>query len=320
MGLLNGLVDAPNSVNVGRDRAAAIARAVDLAKVGLAGTLATFPMPVSDGTTKALADIEYAGQPAGYVQSPGEVVNYVENHDNLTLFDVNAFRLPRGTSELDRARAQVLGVASVLFSQGIPYLHAGIEILRSKSLDRDSFDSGDWFNRLDWTYAANGFGAGLPPAHRNRDDWPVMQPVLADRTIAPSSSAIRMTRDAVHDLLQIRASSSLFRLRTAEDVMRRLRFRNTGRSQVPGVVVGHLDGAGLDGAGFPELLYVLNFASAEQTVTVSEDAGKPWELHPVHHARASQGLGAARARIDRASGRLTVPGRTAVVFVVREQR
>ncbi len=53
------------------------------------------------------------------------------------------------------------------FSQGIAYLHAGFELLRSKSMDRNSFDSGDWFNRLDWTVRDNYFGIGLPPAQDN---------------------------------------------------------------------------------------------------------------------------------------------------------
>ena len=51
----------------------------------------------------------------------------------------------------DRARVQILAAAITMFSQGIAYFHAGIEGLRSKSLDRNSFDSGDWFNRIDWT-------------------------------------------------------------------------------------------------------------------------------------------------------------------------
>jgi pullulanase len=54
------------------------------------------------------------------------------------------------------------------FSQGIAYFHAGIETLRSKSMDRNSYDSGDWFNRLDWTFQDNFFGSGLPPAGTTR--------------------------------------------------------------------------------------------------------------------------------------------------------
>ena len=36
----------------------------------------------------------------------------------------------------------------IFISQGIPFFHAGDEMLRSKSLDRDSYNSGDWFNRF----------------------------------------------------------------------------------------------------------------------------------------------------------------------------
>ena len=62
---------------------------------------------------------------------------------------------------------QLLGAAFVALAQGVAYYHAGIDVLRSKSLDKNSFDSGDAFNRLDWSLADNGFGAGLPPS----DSW-----------------------------------------------------------------------------------------------------------------------------------------------------
>jgi pullulanase len=44
---------------------------------------------------RALSADRLQGQPAGYASQPGEVVNYVENHDNQTLFDINALKLPR---------------------------------------------------------------------------------------------------------------------------------------------------------------------------------------------------------------------------------
>jgi pullulanase/glycogen debranching enzyme len=210
----------------------------------------------------------------------------------------------------------VLGIAFTAFSQGIAYLHAGVEILRSKSLDRDSFDSGDWFNRLDFGYDANGFGGGLPPAHRNRGDWPVMQPVLADTSIAPTPREIRWTRDAALDLLRIRASTTLFRLRSAADVRARLRFRNVGSSQDPVVFVGHLEGRGYPGARFREVLYAINVAGEARTLRLPAEAGKAWVLHPVHRAPDAADRTAAQATVDRATGRVTIPGRTAVVFVV----
>jgi len=157
----------------------------------------------------------------------------VENHDNQTLFDINVLKLPQATRSAERARVQVLGAALTAFSQGIAYFHAGIDVLRSKSLDRNSYDSGDWFNRLDWTYRDNGFGAGLPPQADNGAMVEWMKPLLADPAIKPRPQDIAWTRDAFRDLLKIRASSSLFRLPKAAVVQQRLVFHNTGSAQNP---------------------------------------------------------------------------------------
>ena len=56
----------------------------------------------------------------------------------------------------------------VTLSQGVPFFHAGEDLLRSKSLDRNSYNSGDWFNKLDFTSASNNWGVGLPPAGDNQ--------------------------------------------------------------------------------------------------------------------------------------------------------
>jgi pullulanase-type alpha-1,6-glucosidase len=310
---------APDATTAGRDRRAELLRAADLARIGLAGTLRDYELTGADGVRRPLSGFDYAGQPAGYAAEPGEVVNYVENHDNLTLFDLLALRLPRDLSREQRARAQLLGVAFTAFSQGVAYLHAGVEILRSKSLDRDSFDSGDWFNRLDWTYRDNGFGGGVPPRHRNAADWPWMKPALADARIAPTAAEIRWTRDAALDLLRIRASSTLFRLRTAADVRERLQFRNVGPAQDPAVLVGQLDGRGYEGAAFGEVLYLVNVAGEAREVTIPETVGKAYVLHPVHRAADAADRTAREARVDVASGRFAIPARTAVVFVLGER-
>lgn len=315
-GLLSGLHHAPNAANAGRDRRGELLRAADLARAGLAGTLRDYELVGADGVRRPLSAFDYAGQPAGYAAHPGEIVNYVENHDNLTLFDLLALRLPRDLSREQRARTQVLGVAFTAFSQGIAYLHAGVELLRSKSLDRDSFDSGDWFNRLDWTARENGFGAGVPPRHRNAADWPWMKPALADARIAPTAAEIRWARDAALDLLRIRASSTLFRLRTAADVRRRLHFPNVGPAQNPAVLVGQLDGTGYPGATFGAVLYLINVSGEAREVTIPEAAGKAYVLHPVHRATDAADRTARQARVDTKSGRFAIPARTAVVFVV----
>ena len=315
-GYINGLVYAPNAAAPPRPMADLL-QAADMVRVGLAGSIRDYRLGSSTGETKTLARLAYGDQPAGYVSEPAEVVNYVENHDNQTLFDNNVYKLPLDTSSGDRARVQMLGAAINVFSQGVAYFHAGIDTLRSKSLDRNSFDSGDWFNRLDWTYRDNNFGVGLPPSQDNGKDYGMIRPLLANPAIKPTADDVAFARDQFRDLLRIRASSRLFRLPDAAEIKRRLSFHNLGAGQSPLVMIGHLDGANLDGARFKELLDLVNVGPEPQSIDVPLEKGKPYTLHPVHLApAAADKRPAAQARYEPATGRFTVPARTALVYVV----
>jgi len=288
----------------------------DMVRVGLAGSIRDYPLQTFRNERQLLREIDYNGQPAGYVSEPAEVVNYVENHDNQTLFDINVFKLPASTSREDRARVQIVAAAVNMFSQGIAYFHAGIEMLRSKSLDRNSFDSGDWFNRLDWTFRDNYFAVGMPPAQDNAADYPLIKPLLANPAIKPTPKDIAWTRDAFVDLLRIRDSSTLFRLRTAGDIMARLQFHNTGSSQVPGVIAAQISGKDYPGARFAELIYFLNAGPVEREIVIPSLAGAAFRLHPVHiSAGAADRRIASRATYERTRGVFRVPARSAVVFV-----
>jgi pullulanase/glycogen debranching enzyme len=293
-------------------------QAADLVRVGLAGSLRGYRMQTLDGSVRPLEQVTYGGnQPAGYVTAPAEAVNYVENHDNQTLYDLNAFKLPAATSSAERARVQILAAALNAFSQGIAYFHAGMELLRSKSMDRNSFNSGDWFNRVDWTGRDNNFGSGLPPAPDNASSWPLMRPLLADARLKPTPADILWTRQAFNDLLRIRASSTLFRMRSADDIVQRLTFLNTGPGQQATVIAAHLRGDDYPGAGFREVLYLVNVDTQAQALAFPDQRGKNFVLHPVHRAaKAADRRAAEQARYDSASGQFTVPARTAVVFVV----
>jgi pullulanase len=314
-GYINGLVYDVNAA-AGLRLVSDLLQTSDMVKVGLAGSIRSFPLQTYDGQVRPMQAIVYGGnQPAAYASEPGEVVNYVENHDNQTLYDSNVLKLPLATSSADRARVQMLAAAINAFSQGVAYYHAGFDILRSKSLDRNSFESGDWFNRLDWTYQDNYFGSGLPPADDNGKDYALLKPLLANAALKPTPSDIAFARDSFRDLLRIRASSTLFRLRSADDVVQRLRFYNTGPAQVATVIAAHLDGSGYEGAGFKSLTYFINVDKKENTVTIAQEAGKPYRLHPVHSAAHAADQRAATARYDAANGSFTIPARTAVVFV-----
>ena len=304
-GWLNGAADGPKAEAM---------KTADLIRVGLAGTLRDYALLTWTNETKRLAEIDYAGQPAGYASQPGEVVNYVDNHDNQTLFDINVLKLPVDTSHEDRARVQILGAALTAFSQGVAYFHAGIDLLRSKSMDRNSYDSGDWFNRLDWRYRDNGFGAGLPPKADNGALYPRLKPLLADALIKPRPADIAWTRDAFRDLLKIRASTPLLRLDTAAAVSARLSFPGSGPAQNPALVAVRLDGAGLADAGFKAVMLFINVSPLAQTLSLPAEQGAAWVLHPVQRSATATDQRARQASF--AGGMFSVPGRTAVAFVV----
>ncbi|WP_246099347.1 alpha-1,6-glucosidase domain-containing protein [Methylibium rhizosphaerae] len=315
-GFINGLFYDDNGSGANRSRTD-LMWAADMVKVGLAGSIRDYPLVTHWDATRQLQQLDYGGQPAGYVTQPGEVVNYVENHDNQTLFDINVYKLPMTTSTADRARVQMLGAALNVFSQGVSYFHAGIDTLRSKSLDRNSYNSGDWFNRIDWTYGDNYFGTGAPPAGDNGDNYPVIKPLLANGGIKPAAADIALARDMFRDLLKIRSSTTLLRLRTADDIKARLRFHNTGSTQNPVVIVGHLDGNGYAGAGFKELMYFVNVDKTAQQVTIDAEKGKAYVLHPVQDsASAADTRVKTSAAYEPATGRFTLPARSAVVYVV----
>ena len=310
-GWVNGLHYAPNA-SAGSRPLNDLRWRGDLIKGGLAGSIEDFTLLTHWDATVQLKDLGGVG----FARQPDEVVNYVENHDNLTLYDINALKLPRGTSAADRARAQILGVSTVAFAQGIAYVHAGVEFLRSKSLDRNSYDSGDWFNVMDWTLQDNGFARGLPPQRDNAASWDVMRPVLADPGIKPQPEHIRWTRDAFIDLLRIRASTPLLRLRTAAEVRQRLTWLNTGPSQEPTVMAVLLDGRDLPGAGFQAVATFVNASREPQRIPAPEARGRAFELHPVHRAAGAADARAREATFDATRGEFTIPARTAVVFVV----
>jgi pullulanase/glycogen debranching enzyme len=296
---------------------AALRRSADLVRLALAGTLRDFAFTTHDGERRKGSEIDYAGSGAGYASQPGEVVNYTENHDNQTLFDVLAFKLPRATSREERARVQHLANAVVAFSQGIAYFHAGQELLRSKSMDRNSYDSGDWFNRLDFTFTDNGFAAGLPPEGDNARSWPLMAARLADARIRPEPAQIAWTRDAFVELLKIRASTTVLRLRTAEDIQRRLTLLATGPTASGALVAAHIDGRGLQGANFTGLVVAINVDRVPQTFTEAQLAGRALALHPVLAAADAADARVREARFDARTATFVVPARTAVVWVER---
>ncbi|MGG1575518.1 type I pullulanase [Fictibacillus sp. NRS-1165] len=85
----------------------------------------------------------------GLFNTPGQSINYIECHDNHTLWDRLLTLHPNEDGTVLRKR-HLLGTALTVFSLGVPFLHAGQEFFRSKQGDGNSYKSGDSINRLDW--------------------------------------------------------------------------------------------------------------------------------------------------------------------------
>ena len=155
----------------------------DFIRVGLSGTLADYVLKDASGTATTLSAMSWNGQPAGYAADPADIVNYVSKHDNETLWDKLQYGLPADVSRQDRVRIQNVAATIPLLSQGVPFLQMGGDLIRSKSMDRDSYDSGDWFNELDYSRQSNKWRVGLPIADKNETNWPIISEKFQDSSI-----------------------------------------------------------------------------------------------------------------------------------------
>jgi pullulanase/glycogen debranching enzyme len=202
-------------------------------------------------------------------------------------------------------------------SQGPSFWHAGTDLLRSKSLDRNSYDSGDWFNRVDWAATDSTWGSGLPPRPDNESKWVYMRPLLDDPALEPAPADLHAATTAAAELLEIRFSSPLFRLGSAEQIQDRVGFPIGGPNQTPGVITMTLDdngGKDLD-RRWEGIVVVFNATPDTQTQTVPALAGEAYGLHPVQ-ASGSDAI-VKTATYDPATGSFAVPARTVAVFTTQ---
>jgi pullulanase/glycogen debranching enzyme len=279
----------------------------------MAGGLASFRMVDYKGNHITCDQLDYKGQKTGYTADPQEIINYVEAHDNDTLFDALQVKLPVSSEMKERVRVQNLGMSLLAFSQGIPFFHAGVEMLRSKSGDRNSYNSGDWFNKLDFTYGTNNWGVGLPPEPDNVGNWPLLRQLLANPSLKPGRHQILNSFAHMLEVLAIRRSTPLLRLRTAADINQKLTFLNVGTLQTPGLIVMVVSDETASVDRQHDLVAVLiNAAKAEQTFAAPSLAGRKLKIHPIHMLSADPQV--KKSKFHRPNGTFTIPGRTAVVF------
>ena len=307
----NGLDTRPES-----ERRADYLHRVDLVKLGLAGNLKDYTLTTYDGKTVSGAQLDYNGQGAGFASQPAENVNYVDAHDNETLFDLVTYKMPADAPMENRVRMSLISQASVALSQSPSFWASGTEMLRSKSLDRDSYNSGDYYNAIDWTMHDNGFGHGLPVKSKNGAAWDHMRPLLENPDLKPSPEQIDTSSEIAMDFLRVRSSSRLFTLGSADLIRSKVTFPNSGEGAVDGTIVMLINdeaGAGSDvDAALDGALVVFNATDKTMTTAVDGLAGRVFKLHEAQ-ANGSDAV-VKDASFDAKTGSVTVPARTVAVF------
>lgn len=312
-GFANGVYNDPNDQNSGEGvdmdalKLSAMSQA-DQIMVELTGNLADYVLVNKEGEVVTGKDIDYGDQPSGYTQSPKEVITYVSKHDNQTLWDINQYKLPADMTSAERAKAQVFALSFPAFGQGNAFIHMGSDLLRSKSMERDSYDSGDWYNLVDFTGQTTAWNVGLPREDKDGSNWNLIKTIIANENTKPTADDIDFAATAFQELLSIRAESKLFRLGTKEEVMARVDFHNVGPDQTPGVIVMSIDDgvdAGSDLDATKDAVVVV-FNGSDEAYT--KDLGVTGlVLHDNHVVSAD-------ATVEGST--ITVPAYTTAVFVL----
>ncbi|NIK77843.1 secreted pullulanase [Paenibacillus castaneae] len=200
--------------------------------------------------------------------APGDMVQYIEAHDNLPLYDVIAQSIKKDpavpANDLEIHKRIRLGNMLILTSQGTAFLHAGQEYGRTKQwlapgkpeqkyhelfddagvgfgyFVHDSYDSSDAINKFDWQKATN---AELFPINNE-------------------------TRDYTAGLIQLRKYTDAFRLGDKNLVNANVTLIEAPEVKADDLVIGYKNKA-TDGTG--EYYVFMNADNKERTITLSQD-------------------------------------------------
>ena len=187
------------------------------------GIVASVPHQQVDYSKVSYSDTAWA-------QEPWQTINYVSVHDNHTLLDKLHISNP-GDSEATLIRRHKLANTIVLTSQGIPLLHAGVEMLRTKQGVENSYNAPDSINQIDWSRKA-----------KYSDVF-----------------------DYYRDLITLRREHPAFRMTSADEIREKLQF--VEQKDLPGVIVFVLKNHA-NGDSWRKVVVVYNSYDEEKIVQI----------------------------------------------------
>jgi pullulanase len=176
-----------------------------------------------------------------FTYHPTEVLNYVASHDNHTFWDrlVLTTRGDRKVADEDRRRMDRMGAVLVLTSQGIPFIHSGQEMLRTKRGNSNSYNQPDAVNMINWDLK---------------------------RTNVDIFNYYR-------GLISLRKMHPMFRMKTREAVSANLEFLDDDLGmRLPSRCVGYRLKRGSSGDAWEEVLVLYNPNPAAVTFSIPDGA------------------------------------------------
>lgn len=173
--------------------------------------------------------------------APQKTINYVTAHDNLTLNDkLSLTGYAAANKDAEKQRLQIQANAIVLTSQGVPFLHAGVDFMRSKpgvdgGYDHNSYESPDSVNQLRWDRKA-----------RYIDVF-----------------------EYYKGLIHIRKHTPQLRLINSQDIINHLTFTNTNNNHIIQFEINH--------PSYPTVVVVHNGSGS--TYRAALPSGKEFNVH-----------------------------------------
>jgi pullulanase len=227
-----------------------VSGAPDLEESVKFGVVASTKHPQVDYTK-----VNYSPEP--WAAEPYQTMNYVSCHDNHTLWDKLVISNP-GASADELTRMHKLANTIVMTSQGIPFLHAGVDFLRTKQGVENSYNQPDSINQIDWSMK-----------HENRDVF-----------------------DYYRGLIKLRKDHPAFRMSSTAEIQKNLEFIETG---IPNVVAFQLKNHA-NGDSYKNIIVIYNASKQNQiidipfgkwTIVLNEDGFKKTGYRVFKHDKIS---------------------------------
>lgn len=217
---------------------------------------------------------------AVWAVTPDQVIQYASCHDNYTLFDKITITNKDDSFE-DRVKANNLSAAIIFTSQGVPFIQAGEELLRSKpngdgTFEGNSYASSSEMNALKWD-------------DLNKDEY-------------------KKTSDYYKGLIEFRKNHAALRMTSYQDILENFKYIQNGQDDEDSVVVYTLNG-GANGEVSDGITVILNPSQNKKTISLPEGE---WNICVNGEKAGTEVLGTATGtvEVEPISAMILVKGKT----------